>query len=93
MIPVPRFPLYTALIAEFDFYPIGYYLNENNFWELKIEELQRAYNEAKEHSYPRVMVVINPGNPTGQVLTRENVVEIIKFAYKNRLFIFADEVK
>lgn len=37
-------------------------------------------------------MVINPGNPTGQVLSRDNIEEIIKFAYKERLFIFADEV-
>lgn len=28
----------------------------------------------------------------GQVLSRENIEEIIKFAYKENLFIFADEV-
>lgn len=32
------------------------------------------------------------GNPTGQVLTRDNIENIIKFAYENSLFIFADEV-
>ena len=28
----------------------------------------------------------------GQVLTRDNIVEIIKFAHREKLFIFADEV-
>lgn len=37
-------------------------------------------------------MVINPGNPTGQVLSRDNIEEIIKFAYKEQLFILADEV-
>lgn len=37
-------------------------------------------------------MVINPGNPTGQVLTRQNIEDIIKFAHKNRLFLLADEV-
>lgn len=37
-------------------------------------------------------MVINPGNPTGQVLSRENIEEIIKFAYKEKLFVLADEV-
>lgn len=43
-------------------------------------------------SDPRVLVVINPGNPTGQVLSRDNIEEIIKFAHKEKLFLFADEV-
>lgn len=33
------------------------------------------------------------GNPTGQVLSRENLEAIIKFAYNNRLIIIADEVR
>ena len=38
------------------------------------------------------MVVINPGNPTGQLLSEENIKEIIKFCYDKKLFLLADEV-
>lgn len=38
------------------------------------------------------LVVINPGNPTGSVLTKENIVQIIRFARANNLLIIADEV-
>ncbi|KAF1739990.1 hypothetical protein MXB_2828, partial [Myxobolus squamalis] len=38
------------------------------------------------------MVVINPGNPTGQILSYENMVDIVKFCDKNRLILLADEV-
>lgn len=48
--------------------------------------------EARKTSNPRALVIINPGNPTGQVLSRQNIEEIIKFAYKEKLFLFADEV-
>jgi len=57
-----------------------------------VAELERALVEARKHSNPRAIVVINPGNPTGQVLTRKNIEEIIKFAHKEKLFILADEV-
>ncbi|XP_011304772.1 alanine aminotransferase 1 [Fopius arisanus] len=92
MIPIPQYPLYSAALAEFGLSQIGYYLNEPNKWALDISELERAYNEAKKTCNPRVIVVINPGNPTGQVLTRANIEEIVKFAHKNHLFILADEV-
>ena len=92
MIPVPQYPLYSAAIAEFNAYPIRYYLNEENHWGLDVAELNRALAEAKPHCKARAIVVINPGNPTGQVLTKENIQDIIKFAYENRLFIMADEV-
>ncbi|XP_034944620.1 alanine aminotransferase 1 [Chelonus insularis] len=92
MIPIPQYPLYSAALAEFGLSQIGYYLDEDNKWGLDIEELERAYKESKKTCNPRVLVVINPGNPTGQVLTRTNIENIIRFAHKNRLFILADEV-
>lgn len=40
----------------------------------------------------RGMVFINPGNPTGQCLTEENLKELCAFAVKNRIVLMADEV-
>lgn len=92
MVPIPQYPLYSATISEYGMQKIDYYLDEDNKWGLKRTELQRAYDEAKKTTNPRCLVIINPGNPTGQVLTRENIEEIIRFAYDNKLLILADEV-
>jgi len=37
--------------------------------------------------------VINPGNPTGQVLSRQNMVKIVEFCERNNMILLADEVK
>jgi len=92
MIPIPQYPLYSASVAEFNMEQIGYYLNEEKGWSLDTDELERSFTEAKKICNPRALVIINPGNPTGQVLSRENIEAIIKFAHKNNLFLFADEV-
>ncbi|KAL5021155.1 hypothetical protein ScPMuIL_000310 [Solemya velum] len=92
MIPIPQYPLYTATIAEYNAYPIGYYLDEANNWSLDLDELKRAIDEARPHCQPRAIVVINPGNPTGQVLTKKNIEGVIEFAKKENLFLMADEV-
>ncbi|GJQ84175.1 hypothetical protein Trydic_g2851 [Trypoxylus dichotomus] len=92
MIPIPQYPLYSATLAEFDMEQVGYYLNESTGWGLEISELERALSEAKKTCCPRALVLINPGNPTGQVLSRKNIEEIIKFAHKHGLFLLADEV-
>ncbi|XP_005108862.1 alanine aminotransferase 2 [Aplysia californica] len=92
MIPIPQYPLYSATIAEFGAYPIPYYLNEATGWSLDVSELERAISEARPNCLPRAIVVINPGNPTGQVLTKENIQEVIKFAKREKLFLMADEV-
>ena len=67
-------------------------MDEDNNWGLSVKELQRAYDEAKGRCEPRALCIINPGNPTGQVLTRENIEAIIRWAYDARLFLLADEV-
>ncbi|XP_036606886.1 alanine aminotransferase 1-like [Trichosurus vulpecula] len=92
MIPIPQYPLYSATLAQFDAVQINYYLNEERHWELDVAELQGALNQAKAHCQPRVLCVINPGNPTGQVLSRENIEAVIRFAYEEHLFLMADEV-
>ena len=92
LIPIPQYPLYSATLAEFGLAQIGYYLDEDNKWSLEISELERALGECKGTCNPRVLVVINPGNPTGQVLTRANIESVIRFAHKNHLFLLADEV-
>lgn len=92
MIPIPQYPLYSATLAEFGMELIGYYLNEDSNWSLETQELDRSLKEAKSKCHPRAIVVINPGNPTGQVLTKSNIEKIIKFAYENELVLLADEV-
>ena len=74
-------------------FQVGYYLDESRNWALDVAELERAYQAAKDKSDIKAIVVINPGNPTGQVLTRENLEAVIKFAAEKKLFVFADEVR
>merc|ERR1712204_44372 len=92
MIPIPQYPLYSASLAEYNIDQVGYYLDEARNWALDVAELERSYQAAKETSDIKAIVVINPGNPTGQVLTRENLEAVIKFAHEKGLFVFADEV-
>lgn len=92
MIPIPQYPLYSAAISELEAVHINYYLDEENCWALDTEELQRAYLSAKQHCQPRVLCIINPGNPTGQVQSKKCIEEVLHFAYEENLFVMADEV-
>ncbi|GAB4028781.1 MAG: pyridoxal phosphate-dependent aminotransferase [Elusimicrobiota bacterium] len=93
MIPIPQYPLYSATIALYGASQINYYLDEENHWELNESELNSSISKAKEKGIkPVAIVVINPGNPTGSVLSKENIKMIISFARKNGLSILADEV-
>lgn len=92
MIPIPQYPLYSATISELAAEKVSYYLDEDNNWGLDMNELERSLELGKTHSKPRVLCVINPGNPTGQVLSREHIENVLKFAKKHKLFVMADEV-
>lgn len=93
LIPIPQYPLYSATIPLLGGKPIPYYLDEENGWALRIEELSRAVQEARRLSLtPKALVVINPGNPTGQCLERSNMESIIDFCHRERLVLLADEV-
>lgn len=92
MIPIPQYPLFSGTLSELGVQQAGYYLDEDNRWALQTEELARSWRQASQTAHVRALVVINPGNPTGQVLSRENIQEVIKFAYEHDLFLIADEV-
>ena len=93
MIPIPQYPLYSATITLYGAQQIGYYLDENNNWQLNEKILTESIEKAKAKGInPVGIAVINPGNPTGAILSKENVEMLIRFAKKYRLSIMADEV-
>ncbi|KAK4741440.1 hypothetical protein SAY87_025028 [Trapa incisa] len=91
--PIPQYPLYSASIALHGGTLVPYYLNEATGWGLDISELKKQLHAARSNGMSvRALVVINPGNPTGQVLTEENQKQIVEFCKKEGLIILADEV-
>ncbi|KAF2075223.1 hypothetical protein CYY_003484 [Polysphondylium violaceum] len=93
LIPIPQYPLYSATIELYNGSQLGYLLNEEKNWGLEVSELEKSYKEALAKGItPRALVIINPGNPTGQCLDRKNMEEIVEFCHKNRLVLLADEV-
>ena len=74
MIPIPQYPIYSATCELLGINQVGYYLDESKGWDLTVEELERSLNEAKANGISvNSFVLINPGNPTGQVLSKESV--------------------
>lgn len=93
MTPIPQYPLYSGLITLFNGKIVPYMLNEKDNWNLSMETVERSYTEAKAQGIePRAIVLINPGNPTGNVFDIQKMREIITFAHKHKLVILADEV-
>lgn len=93
MIPIPQYPLYSATITLANGRQVPYYLDEEHDWDLTPKALATSLSEArKQGTNVRCLCVINPGNPTGQVLSESAIVEVIKFAHAERLVLLVDEV-
>ena len=93
LIPIPQYPLYTAALALNEAVAVPYYLRENEKWSLDIPEMRQAIHKARSDGTDlRAVVIINPGNPTGQCLSLENMKEIVELAYDEKLALLADEV-
>ncbi|KAG6418391.1 hypothetical protein SASPL_120595 [Salvia splendens] len=91
--PIPQYPLYSASIALHGGTLVPYYLDEATGWGLEISELKKQLETAKSKGIcVRALVVINPGNPTGQVLAENNQKQIVEFCKKEGLVLLADEV-
>ncbi len=93
LIPIPQYPLYSALLTLMGGSEVPYYLNEEKNWSLNMGELKETIEKTKGTGKKiRSIVIINPGNPTGAVLSKENIRDVIKVCYENDILIMADEV-
>ncbi|KAL7510056.1 hypothetical protein ACHAXN_006972 [Cyclotella atomus] len=93
MIPIPQYPLYSATLDLLGAHKVGYYLDEQSIWGMNVDELERSLSEAKANGINVVaFVLINPGNPTGQVLSEKEVKDIVSFCARHNLVLLSDEV-
>jgi aspartate/methionine/tyrosine aminotransferase len=93
MIPIPQYPLYSAAIRKSGGVQVNYYPDEESGWKMSRAELEESLERAKrDGTHVKAIVVINPGNPTGAILTEESMREVIDFAEDHQLVLIADEV-
>ena len=93
LLPYPTYSLYTAELDMVEGKHMPYYLDEERNWDTPMEELERAYAEAKDQGVDvRALVVINPNNPTGHTISRSMIEQMVDFAETHKMLIIADEV-
>jgi len=62
-------------------------LKAENQWKLDLEEVRKAFQ-----SIPKLLVLNYPHNPTGTVLEKRVLEELVELARKHGTYIFCDEV-
>jgi len=87
LIPMPTYPLYTAVMAKLDARTKFYRLDPANGWMPDLDHLKSLVT-----AKTKAIVVIDPNNPTGAVYPREVRRAILNFADQHGLLVLADEV-
>lgn len=87
LIPEPFYPNYNTMVATCGawIHPIPTSPEEGYHYA------DRARIEAEINEHTRAIVVTNPGNPTGAVLTHEEMRMIVDVAKEHNLFVIGDE--
>jgi alanine-synthesizing transaminase len=85
--PSPEYPLYGAVLAKLDAVSNAYDLDESNGWEPDLADLERKINPRT-----RAILLINPSNPTGAVMSRQTLEQVLELARRHNLLILADEI-
>ena len=85
--PSPGYPLYNAIIAKLNAREVQYRLDPENNWHPDPDEIA-----SKISSRTKILVVINPNNPTGELFPPELLRELVEIARRYRLLIITDEV-
>jgi aspartate aminotransferase len=85
--PNPGFPIYESVINFIGAKAVPIQLREENEFRLDVEELKTLITKRTK------MIIINsPANPTGGVLTHEDLKMIAELAVKNDINVLSDEI-
>jgi alanine-synthesizing transaminase len=87
LVPLPTYPLYTAVLAKIGAHPKYYRTDPERQWLPDLDHMRSLVTPLT-----RVLVVIDPNNPTGAVYPPSVRRSLIAFAEQHDLTIVADEV-
>jgi aspartate/methionine/tyrosine aminotransferase len=84
---VPNYMQIWGIVEEMGCTPKKFHLREENNWKPDLEELA-----SKMNAKTKMIALCNPNNPTGYVLTEDEMKTIVDIAKKHDAWIYCDEV-
>jgi alanine-synthesizing transaminase len=87
LIPVPTYPLYTAVLAKIGARAVFYRTDPARGWQPDIDHVRSLIGPAT-----RALVVIDPNNPTGATYSAEARRALVQLAEDHNFPLLADEV-
>ncbi len=87
LVPDPVYLTYSAIPEIAQAKVKKYRLLEENDFQIDIDELKSLITDKT-----KMMVIVSPSNPTGGVLSRENLEAVARVAIENDLLVLTDEI-
>lgn len=87
LVPTPSYSLWGNSVYLAGGKPVFYLCDESSNWYPDIQDIRSKITDKT-----KVIVVINPNNPTGMLYPREILSEIIQTARESGLLVFSDEI-
>ena len=87
LIPVPTYPLYTAVVAKIGATAVFYRTDPARGWQPDVDHVRSLISPRT-----RAMVVIDPNNPTGATYGAETRRALLDLADRHNIPLLADEV-
>ena len=86
--PGPHYPPYMAYPQMYGASTVEYRLDSNNSWRIDLEDIREKMDENV-----RLLVLINPNNPTGNVATKDEIEKLLKITRDfPRCTVISDEI-
>ena len=87
LIPLPTYPLYTAVLAKLGARAVFYKTDPTNGWLPDLDHIRSLVS-----SKTRALVAINPNNPTGAIYPEATQRAMLELASSHGFVLLADEV-
>ena len=87
IVPDPGFPTYYSIIKMCNVVPVRVPLLESNKFRMNPKDIENSITEKT-----RMIVINSPQNPTGSVMTEEEIKMTYDIAKKYDLFVYSDEI-
>ncbi|GJQ08815.1 hypothetical protein GpartN1_g606.t1 [Galdieria partita] len=87
LFPEPGFPLFRSIANALNIECRYYQLDETNHFGIQLDSIRKASNERT-----KAIVVNNPHNPCGHILSTDEMIAVVNIAKELKLPIIADEV-
>lgn len=87
LVPDPSWVNYAHVPTLNGAVPVLYPLTADNNFQIKVEELEKCVTDKT-----KIMIVLDPSNPTGGIQSKETLEQVAQFAIKHDLLVISDEI-